>query len=122
VHGSLIRTERLSNDNSLIGFSLAAKKPRNLRGQLLRHCPVCILSENILKDSRHVLALLMPRVCSHRKPIRASEAARQRVWALDAREKESDLFPQEKVELEDFLKLEHLIVLAKAKALAAGHN
>jgi hypothetical protein len=28
----------------------------------------------------------------------------------------------EKVELEDFLKLEHLVVMAKAKALAAGHG
>jgi hypothetical protein len=53
---------------------------------------------------------------------RASDAARQHVWALVAKEKESGLLPQEKVELDDFLKLEHLIVLAKAKALAAGHG
>jgi len=53
---------------------------------------------------------------------RASEEARQRVWALVAKEKESGLLPQEKVELDDFLKLEHLIVLAKAKALAPGHG
>lgn len=53
---------------------------------------------------------------------RASDAARQRVWALVAKEKESGLLPPEKVELDDFLKLEHLIVLAKAKALAPGHG
>jgi hypothetical protein len=53
---------------------------------------------------------------------RASEEARQRVWALVAKEKELGLLPQEKLELDDFLKLEHLIVLAKAKALAAGHG
>ena len=53
---------------------------------------------------------------------RASDAARQRVWELVAKEKESGLLPQEKVDLDDFLKLEHLIVLAKAKALAPGHG
>jgi hypothetical protein len=53
---------------------------------------------------------------------RASDEARQRVWALVAKEKESGLILQEKVELDDFLKLEYLIVLAKAKALVAGHG
>jgi hypothetical protein len=53
---------------------------------------------------------------------KASEEARQRVWALIAKEKESGLLPEEKVELEDYLKLEHLVVLAKAKALAAQHG
>ena len=53
---------------------------------------------------------------------RASDKARQRVWALVAKEKESGLLPREKLELDDFLKLEHLIVLAKAKALAAGNG
>jgi hypothetical protein len=53
---------------------------------------------------------------------KASDAARQRVWALVTKEKESGLLPPEKVELDDFLKLEHLIVLAKAKALAPGHG
>jgi hypothetical protein len=53
---------------------------------------------------------------------KVSDEARQRVWALITREKESGLPAQEKIELEDFLKLEHLVVLAKAKALAAGHG
>jgi hypothetical protein len=53
---------------------------------------------------------------------KASDAARQRVWDLVAKEKESGLPSQEKMELDDFLKLEHLIVLAKAKALAPGHG
>jgi hypothetical protein len=53
---------------------------------------------------------------------KVSEEARQSVWELIAQEKESGLLPPEKVELEDFLKLEHLVVLAKAKALAAGHG
>jgi len=30
--------------------------------------------------------------------------------------------PEERVELDDYLKLEHLVVLAKAKALAAKHG
>ncbi len=45
-----------------------------------------------------------------------SEEARQRVWELVAKEKEAGLLPEEKLELEDYLKLEHLLVLAKAKA------
>lgn len=54
---------------------------------------------------------------------RPSEAARQRVWELIAKEKESGLLPEEKLELEDYLKLEHLLVLAKAKAqLASPHG
>lgn len=51
-----------------------------------------------------------------------SEEARQRVWHLIAKEKESGLLPQEKVDLDDYLKLEHLVLLAKAKALAALHG
>jgi hypothetical protein len=51
-----------------------------------------------------------------------SDQARQHVWTLIAKEKESGLLPREKVELDDFLKLEHLIVLAKSKALAPGHG
>jgi hypothetical protein len=53
---------------------------------------------------------------------KASDAARQRVWTLIAKERESGLLPEEKVELDDYLKLEHLVVLAKAKALAARHG
>ncbi len=53
----------------------------------------------------------------------ASDQARERVWALIAKEKETGLLPEEKLELDDYLKLEHLLVLAKAKArLAAGHG
>ena len=52
----------------------------------------------------------------------ASASARQRVWTLIAKEKETGLLPEEKLELDDYLKLEHLLVLAKAKArLAGGH-
>jgi hypothetical protein len=53
---------------------------------------------------------------------KASDQARQRIWALIAKEKESGLLSDEKLELEDFLKLEHLVVLAKAKALATRHG
>jgi hypothetical protein len=52
-----------------------------------------------------------------------SEPARQRVWALIEKEKVMGLLPEEKLELEDYLKLEHLLVLAKAKArLAEQHG
>jgi hypothetical protein len=53
---------------------------------------------------------------------KASDQARQRVWTLIAKEKESGLLPEEKVELDDYIKLEHLVVLAKAKALSAQHG
>jgi hypothetical protein len=53
---------------------------------------------------------------------KASEQARQRVWVLVAKEKEAGLLPEEKVELDDYLRLEHLVVLAKAKALTARHG
>jgi hypothetical protein len=49
---------------------------------------------------------------------KASEKTRRRVWTLIAKEKESGLLPDQKAELDDYLKLEHLVVMAKAKALA----
>ena len=56
---------------------------------------------------------LPSQACSELHP---SEAAPQRIWALIEKEKEFGLMPEEKVELDDYLKLEHLLVLAKAKA------
>jgi hypothetical protein len=53
---------------------------------------------------------------------KASEAARQRIWNLIAKEKESGLLPGEQVELNDYLKLEHLVVMAKARALTARNG
>ncbi|HZV34259.1 MAG TPA: hypothetical protein VFB72_06745 [Verrucomicrobiae bacterium] len=53
---------------------------------------------------------------------KASDAARQRVWALIAKEKETGLLPEEKLELDDYLKLEHLVILAKAKSASAQHG
>jgi hypothetical protein len=53
---------------------------------------------------------------------KVSDEARRRVWALITQEKESGLLDREKVELEDFLKLEHLVVLAKTKALTTRHG
>jgi hypothetical protein len=53
---------------------------------------------------------------------KASEKTRRRVWALIAKEKESGLLPEQKTELDDYLKLEHLVVMAKATALAGKHG
>lgn len=53
---------------------------------------------------------------------KASDQARQRIWHLIGKEKESGLLPEEKVELDDYLKLEHLMILAKAKGLLAKHG
>jgi hypothetical protein len=47
---------------------------------------------------------------------RASEATRQRVWHLVRKEKEHGLTPEEQCELDDYEKLEHLLILAKAKS------
>lgn len=52
----------------------------------------------------------------------ASAAARKRIWDLIEKEKEAGLLPEEKSELDDYLKLEHLLALAKIKArLARSH-
>jgi hypothetical protein len=47
---------------------------------------------------------------------RPSEAAQARVTDLLAREKEGQLSPEEKSELDRYLQLEHLMRLAKARA------
>ena len=52
----------------------------------------------------------------------SSEDARLRIWTLVEKEKQSGLLPEERLELDDYLKLEHLLILAKAKArMSAGH-
>jgi hypothetical protein len=45
-----------------------------------------------------------------------SEETRARVQALIRKEKDSGLLPEEASELDDYLKLEHLMRLAKARA------
>lgn len=52
----------------------------------------------------------------------SSADARRRVWTLIEKEKQSGLLPEEKLELEDYLKLDHLLVLAKAKARLSSVN
>ncbi|HKP37980.1 MAG TPA: hypothetical protein VJT71_14070 [Pyrinomonadaceae bacterium] len=47
---------------------------------------------------------------------RPSESAQQRVADLLAREKNGDLSPAEKSELDHYLQIEHLMRLAKARA------
>ena len=52
----------------------------------------------------------------------SSEDARLRIWMLVEKEKQSGLLPEERLELDDYLKLDHLLILAKAKArMSAGH-
>jgi hypothetical protein len=51
---------------------------------------------------------------------RPSEVTRQRVWELVQKEKEEGLTPEEKSELDDYERLEHLLILAKAKARSSG--
>jgi hypothetical protein len=54
-----------------------------------------------------------PREVIEFKP---SEAARERVWDLIHREKTSGLSTDEKIELDHFMEIEHLMGLAKARA------
>ena len=52
-----------------------------------------------------------------------SEATRRRVWDLVEKEKQDGLTPDEKSELDDCEQLEHLLILAKARARAKnGHG
>ncbi len=55
---------------------------------------------------------------------RPSPEAQQRVAELVEREKEQALSSEEQAELDDFMELEHILRMAKAKArriLASGH-
>jgi len=52
-----------------------------------------------------------------------SETTRKRVWGLVRKEKEEGLTPDERCELNEYEQLEHLLILAKAKArLRPGHG
>ena len=42
------------------------------------------------------------------------------MWHLVEKEKEEGLTPDEKCELDDYERLEHLLILAKAKARTSG--
>jgi hypothetical protein len=54
---------------------------------------------------------------------RPSETTRRRVWELVQKEKEDGLTSDEKCELDDYERLEHLLILAKAKARTQiGHG
>ena len=45
-----------------------------------------------------------------------TEKVRERVWELVRREKDGDVTPQEKAELDTYAQLEHVMRLAKAQA------
>jgi len=53
---------------------------------------------------------------------RPSTEARQRIWELINKEKDAGLLPEEKLELDDSMNLEHLLVLAKARARLAQRS
>lgn len=48
----------------------------------------------------------------------ASESTRRRVWELVRKEKDSGLTAEERSELDDYERLEHLLILTRAKARA----
>jgi hypothetical protein len=49
-----------------------------------------------------------------------SDGTRRRVWELVQKEKEEGLTPEETGELDDYERLEHLLIVAKAKARTPG--
>ena len=53
---------------------------------------------------------------------RPSESTRQRVWDLVHKEKETGLTPDEKSELDDYERVEHLLILARSKARNQSKN
>ena len=59
------------------------------------------------------IAALSPREVIEFKP---SEEARERVWSLIERQKKEPLAVGDKVELDHYLEVEHLMRLAKARA------
>ena len=78
---------------------------------------------NFVDASDEILDFLVEQIPAQSLAnFRASDEARERIWTLIAREKETGLLPGEKVELDDYLKLEHLVVLAKASALLPKHG
>ena len=70
-----------------------------------------------MRASDEVVEFLAQQIPSHRlASFRASKVTRSRVWHLVEKEKEQGLTPEERCELEDYEKLEHLLILAKARA------
>lgn len=59
------------------------------------------------------IAALSPREIIEFKP---SDEARARVWGLIERQKQEPLAAEDKVELDHYLEVEHLMRLAKARA------
>ena len=59
------------------------------------------------------IAALSPREIIEFKP---SDKARERVWGLIERQKQEPLAADDKVELDHYLEVEHLMRLAKARA------
>jgi hypothetical protein len=45
-----------------------------------------------------------------------SDTTRRRVWELVQKEKNAGLTPEERAELDDYERLEHLLILTRAKA------
>ena len=70
-----------------------------------------------MRASDEVVEFLAQQIPSDQlASFQASEATRSRVWQLVEKEKERGLTPEERCELDDYEKLEHLLILAKARA------
>ncbi len=69
-----------------------------------------------MKPYEEVIEFIASRNPREVVDFKPSEAARQRVWELLERKRTETLPPQEATELDDYLELEHLMRLAKARA------
>lgn len=92
-----------------------------------------IIKEKVLVDQRNDLMSgsksyeeIIDFIASGTTPeavvaFRPSSAARQRVAELSDRSKEGSITAEEQSELEDFLQLEHIMIMAKARARQRTH-
>jgi hypothetical protein len=69
-----------------------------------------------MKPYEEVIEFIASRNPQEVVAFKPSEEARQRVWDLLERRKSEPLPSREEAELEDYLELEHLMRLAKARA------
>ncbi len=99
--------------NSAVGRFLL--KPKRLDKSTVKEYSVFVM--NSIKAYEEVVDFIAAGTTPQNViAFRPSEAAQERVEDLLSREKEGELSPAEKLELDHYLQLEHLMRLAKARA------
>ena len=99
--------------NSIVGRFLL--KLKRLGKSTIKEYSVCVM--NTIKAYEEVVDFIAAGTTPQNViAFRPSEAAQERVEDLLSREKDGELSPAEKSELDHYLQLEHLMRLAKARA------